>query len=177
MPIDIPDDVKGPASLEERRHWIYAIAVAVTSGIYCAVIASRAAEAPISEVAYIKPMLWAIGLTIAATIVLTIAAAIGSEVKAAVGIELAARAEGSTAQHRSGGSGVGKTDRRDKEIDRFGEWAGHWLVVAGSCVALVLAMVEAEPFWIANTIYLAFVLNSICSSIVKIVVYRRGFWT
>ena len=42
-------------------------------------------------------------------------------------------------------------------------------------VPLDLAMAEIEQFWIANALYLAFVLAALASSIVKIVAYRRGF--
>ena len=38
-----------------------------------------------------------------------------------------------------------------------------------------MAMAEADHFWIANVIYLAFVLSAILGSIAKIVAYRRGF--
>jgi hypothetical protein len=35
-------------------------------------------------------------------------------------------------------------------------------------------MIEADWFWIANLIYLCFVLSGILSWIVKAVAYRRG---
>jgi len=35
---------------------------------------------------------------------------------------------------------------------------------------------EVEHFWIANAIYLAYVVAALISSIAKIVVYRKGFW-
>ena len=41
--------------------------------------------------------------------------------------------------------------------------------------ALGLAMAELDYFWIANVIYLAFVLSSVLGSAAKIVGYRRGF--
>jgi hypothetical protein len=37
-----------------------------------------------------------------------------------------------------------------------------------------LAMAEGDHFWIANAIYLAFVLSALTASVVKIVAYRRG---
>ena len=39
---------------------------------------------------------------------------------------------------------------------------------------LILAAAEADHFWIANTIYLAFVLSTVTGSVAKIVAYRRG---
>jgi hypothetical protein len=37
-----------------------------------------------------------------------------------------------------------------------------------------LAMAEFEYFWIANAIYLAFVVSALTASVVKIAAYRRG---
>jgi hypothetical protein len=38
----------------------------------------------------------------------------------------------------------------------------------------VLALTESDYFWIANAMYLAFVLSAFTSSVVKVVAYRRG---
>ena len=35
-------------------------------------------------------------------------------------------------------------------------------------------MAKVEQFWIANALYLAFVLAALASAVVKIVAYRRG---
>ena len=53
-------------------------------------------------------------------------------------------------------------DIRDKEIDRLGERVGNSFVVIGGVGALVLAMLDVDRFWIANTIYLGFVLAACC---------------
>ena len=44
-----------------------------------------------------------------------------------------------------------------------------------SVYVAVMAMAELDYFWIANLIYLAFVLSAILGSVAKIVAYRRGF--
>ena len=67
-----------------------------------------------------------------------------------------------------------KKDRRDKEIYRFGEYAGQSFVVAGGLAALGMSMAEWDYFWIANVIYLGFVLSGVVGSAAKIVAYRRG---
>jgi len=67
-----------------------------------------------------------------------------------------------------------KKDQRDKEIYRFGEYIGQSFVVVGAAAALVLAMAEVDHFWIANAVYLAFVLSALLSSTAKIFAYRRG---
>jgi hypothetical protein len=66
-------------------------------------------------------------------------------------------------------------DERDREIDRFGERIGNWLVIAGSITALVLAMALADHFWIANAIFLGGMAGAIASSVTKIAAYRGAF--
>ncbi|MDP1877035.1 MAG: hypothetical protein Q8M17_05710 [Actinomycetota bacterium] len=70
---------------------------------------------------------------------------------------------------------AGKKDERDKEINRRGEYIGQGFVVVGAVGALVLAMLEADYFWIANVVYLCFVLSAVVSTTAKLVAYRRGF--
>ena len=36
-------------------------------------------------------------------------------------------------------------------------------------------MAEVGHFWIANAVYLCFVLSAVLGSVAKIVAYRRGF--
>jgi hypothetical protein len=45
----------------------------------------------------------------------------------------------------------------------------------GVVLALVLAMLRQDQFWIANALYLFFLIGSVASSVAKIVLYRRGF--
>lgn len=47
----------------------------------------------------------------------------------------------------------------------------------GAVTTMLLAMTEADYFWIANAMYLAFVLSSLLGSVTKIFAYRRGFQT
>jgi hypothetical protein len=67
-----------------------------------------------------------------------------------------------------------RRDVRDLEIYRFGEYTSRWFVVAGAAAALLMAMAKWEYFWIANVIYLGFVLWAVVGSGVKLVAYRRG---
>ena len=101
--------------------------------------------------AYRPVMLWTIGAGIAGGIVLSIAAAIVWP------------------------EGANQKDQRDREIDRFGEHIGQSMLVIGAVGALILALLESSYFWIANVIYLAFVLSAILGSTAKIFAYRKGF--
>ena len=47
----------------------------------------------------------------------------------------------------------------------------------GSLGAMVLALFEADWFWIANAIYLGFVLSAIVASATKLAAYREDFST
>jgi hypothetical protein len=138
-------------SFEEKNTWVYAAISLVAYGAYLAIILGRAQGVPLAEVPYAGTMLWTIGAAIAASIVGRIVVAVAWPRDA------------------------DKKDERDREVYRFGEYIGQWSVVAGAAAALVLAMAEVDYFWIANAIYLAFVLSALLSSAAKLVAYRRGF--
>jgi MFS family permease len=135
-------------SFEEKNTWAFGVIAIVGYVAYLVTVLSQATT-PLADSAYIVPMLSTIGAAIAAGIL--------------AGILLGM----SSAREQK--------DERDRQIYRRGEYAGHAVVLAGAIGALLLAMIEAEHFWIANTVYLAFVLAAVLSSIVKLVAYRRGF--
>jgi hypothetical protein len=138
-------------SFEEKRAWIMVVVAAGGYAAYLFVIVGRAGSAPLTDVPYVSALLWTMGAGMAAAIVLNI-------LVAAVSPE-----------------GVGKTDERDRQIGRFGEYAGSSFIVLGGLAALGMAMAEMNHFWIANVLYLGFVLSAILGSAAKIVAYRRGF--
>ncbi|MGP3914630.1 hypothetical protein [Nonomuraea sp. 10N515B] len=135
---------------EERRAWVMLVVSVCGYGAYLAIILSQARTTPLTEVPYAAPLLWSIGAAIVASILLVIVVSMVAP------------------------SDVGKKDQRDREIYRYGEYTGQSFLVAGGIAALVMAMAEWDHFWIANTLYLAFVLQAVLGSIVKIVAYRRG---
>jgi hypothetical protein len=102
-------------------------------------------------VGYKVAMLWTIGAGVAAGIVLAIAAGMIWR------------------------EGAGEKDQRDREIDRFGQYVGQSMLVIGALAALILALAEWPYAWIANALYLSFVLSEVVRSIAKLVAYRRGF--
>jgi hypothetical protein len=138
-------------SFEEKNTWVYALVTVVAFAVYLVIILRRAQGIPLAEVPYVGAMLWTIGGAIAASIVgrIVVAAAWPKD--------------------------ADKKDERDKEIYRFGEYVGQSFVVIGALAALILAMAEADHFWIANAIYLAFFLSALLGSIARIFAYRRGF--
>jgi hypothetical protein len=137
-------------SYEEKGTWVYLVASAGASALYLVIILGRVLQAPVAEVPYISVLLWTTGASIAASIV------------GRVLVETA-----SPSDSRRG-------DVRDKEIYRFGEYASRWFPVAGAAAALCMAMAKWDYFWIANVIYLGFVLWAVAGSVLKIIAYRRG---
>jgi hypothetical protein len=138
-------------SSEEKQSWIYVVVGVLVPLVYFATVLSKVPGTDVATISYVWPMLTAIGVGIGASIVLSIMAAIISPREA------------------------GKTDVRDKEINRRGEYVGFYVMSVAAIVPLGLAMAKAEHFWIANALYLAFVLAALASAVVKIVAYRRGF--
>jgi hypothetical protein len=140
-------------AIEEKRAWIMLLVTTVAYGIYLVLVLGGAAGAPLEQAAFIPALIWTIVGAILAAIALNISAAIAAPRDA------------------------GRKDQRDKEINRLGEHIGQSFVVLGAVLALVFAITGLAAFWIANVIYLAFVLSSILGSVAKIVAYRRGFQT
>ncbi|MEU0669246.1 hypothetical protein ABZ508_12745 [Streptomyces lavendulocolor] len=138
-------------AFEEKRAWIMAVVAVGTYLVYVAVILGRAQGIPLAEVTYAATLLWSVGAAIAAAIALNILAAVASPREA------------------------NKKDQRDREINRFGEYAGQSFLVVGGVAVLALSIAEADHFWIANTIYLAFVLSAALGAAAKIAAYRWGF--
>ncbi|WP_454042122.1 hypothetical protein [Cellulosimicrobium sp. Marseille-Q8652] len=147
---DITDGAEREMSYEEKGTWVYLVVSVVVYAAYVGVILSRADGGPVADVAYVAPLLWSIGAAIVAGIVVRIV------------VEIVRPSE----SYRS--------DERDRELARLGVTVGWWGVVGGSLAALALALVEADHFWIANAVYLGFVLSAVLSSVTTIVAYRRG---
>lgn len=138
-------------SFEEKSAWIMGAVAIGSYAVYLAVVLGLAASMPLVEVPYVGPLLWTVGGSIAASIALHVFPGILSPRDA------------------------GRKDQRDREIYRFGEYIGQSFVVVGGVAALLLALMEADHFWIANVIYLTFVLSAVLGSVAKLVAYRRGF--
>lgn len=138
-------------SSEEKSTWIMG-AVAI-GGYLSYLVIVLGAGTPLPEVDYVPAMLWTIGGAIVVSIVLHII----------VGI-FTPRAEA-------------KKDQRDREIYATSERIGQSFLVIGGVAAMLLAMFELGYFWIANVLYLCFILSAILSCTARIVAYRRGFQT
>jgi hypothetical protein len=137
-------------SFEEKSSWIYLVLVLVVPAVYFTNVLGQVQDTPVTEIAYVRPMITAIVIAIVAAIAAHIVVAVASPKDA------------------------DKRDERDRNINRFGEYVGGLVLAVGAVGVLVLTMAEVEHFWIANALYAAFVLQGITSSTVKLVAYRRG---
>jgi len=137
-------------SYDEKGTWAYLVASAGAYLVYLVIVGDRALHTPVAEVSYVAVLLWtSVASGIASTVVRTL-------------LETASPSDSR------------KSDVRDKEIYRFGEYVSRWFIVVGAAAALIMAMAKLDYFWIANVIYLGFVLWAVVGCAVKLVAYRRG---
>jgi hypothetical protein len=138
-------------SYEEKGTWVYLVIAVVGYTVYLSLVLPQViGGVAVGDVDYVPVMLWTIGGAIVASIIGRIL------------VEIIFPSEST------------KGDVRDRDIDRLGERVGSSFVVIGAVGALVLAMLKADWFWIANVVYLCFVLSALLSSITRLVAYRRG---
>ena len=138
-------------AFEEKRAWIMALVAVAGYAAYVMVVLGRADGDPLADVAYAGPLLTAVAAAIVVTIVLNIVVSIVSP------------------------QGANEKDQRDREIHRVGDHIGQSFLVVGGVAALAMALAEWDQFWIANVVYLCFVLSAVVGSAAKVVAYRRGF--
>jgi len=137
-------------SYDEKNAWSLGVIAVIAYGAYLTWVLVQAQDMPLVDVDYVRPMV----TSIVGAIILGIIAAI---------VFAATRP-----------SEAGLSDERDREINRRGEQIGQSFVVIGGTAVILLAMIEAPYFWIANVMYLAFVLSAVLSTIVKVIGYRWG---
>lgn len=147
-------------NITERSVWITAFVMPVVGIVYLAMVLPRAASGPVEDITWVAPMLWCMGAVIVGVIAATIASAVGSEVRAEV---------------RGTQTDLGSEDIRDKDINRLGDAKAYTVVGLLSVSTLVLAMLDADPFWIATSLFLSGIVAGTYGSIVKLRAYRRGF--
>ena len=137
-------------SYDERGTWVYLVTSSAAYVVYLAIVLGRVASTPVADVAYVSVLLWTSGASIVASVA------------------------GRTLVETAKPSASRRSDIRDREIYRFGEYTSRWFIVAGAGAGLIMAMAKLDYFWIANVIYLGFVLWAVVGSAVKLVAYRHG---
>lgn len=149
-------------SFEEKVTWVSAVVTVVVAGAYAWVVGGRLGRTPAAEVPYVGPLLVAVGAMIVLTIVGAVAVAIGSAIAAEI----------------RGGRASGDLDRRDERdasIDAKGDRVAYYVTSALMIGVLALALLEVDHFWIANAMFMAFVVAGLIGTGVKLVSYRCGY--
>jgi hypothetical protein len=149
-------------TVNERTVWASVVTVIVSSGAYVALMVSRLLSRPIAEISWAGPMLWTMSLAVAGTVLLTIVFTIAAAANRRGGCSPASRGEVTS-------------DVRDQEIGRLGWRASMRVISVGFGGALVLAMLDADTFWIGNLLFLFGTVGAVVEAITKIDLYRRGF--
>jgi hypothetical protein len=136
-------------SLEERRAWIRLAVSVLAYGAYLAVVLARAHGRPLAEVPF------------GGALVASVLAAIGAAILAEIVVNTLV-------------PGPLTIDARDREVGRLGDQVGQSFVVIGALAAMLLAIGDADRFWIANAVYLGFVCSAVLGGVTRVIAYRRG---
>jgi hypothetical protein len=147
---------------EEKMTWVSGAVAVVVPLIYSVIMIGRLQTTPAADIAFQAPLIVALVASVVLTVLGAIGAAVGSSVSA-------------TLRGRKPEDEVDRKDERDKSIGRHGDLVGSYVSSAGMVGVLVLTMLEAEYFWIANALYLSFAVAVVVSSAVKLVAYHRVF--
>jgi hypothetical protein len=139
-------------SYEEKGAWVYIVVFLGTFIAYVAVIVGRATSSAtaLADVPYRGPLLWSMGISIGLAIIGRIL------------VEFARPSD------------TYQSDARDKDITRFSEYVGGGVLAVAALVPFALTLLEADYFWIGNSLYAAFALSAIVGAITKLIAYRRG---
>jgi hypothetical protein len=137
----------------ERNTWSGLIVTIVAFTVYIVVVLQQAGGGALERVDWVPIMLVTIGVSIVAVIILTILWGIVAGMR---------------------DPEASRTDVRDREIGRVGDRVGQAFSAMGGLGAIVLCALEADWFWIANTIFFGFGLSALVGGIATVVLYRRG---
>jgi len=147
---------------EEKMTWVSGLAMIVVAIVYFAIMAGRLQSASAADIAYQVPLIVAMVASVVLIVIGAIIMAVGTSVSA-------------TIRGRKPEDEIERKDERDKTIRRHGDLVGYYVASAGMVGVLILTMLEADYFWIANALYLSFVVAMAVSTVVKLVAYHRGF--
>jgi hypothetical protein len=147
---------------EEKMTWVSGVIAVVVPVVYFVLMLGRLQDTAAADIAYQVPLVVAVVASIVLTIVGAIVMAIGTGISAEI-------------RGRKASDEIDRKDERDKSIARRGDLIGFYVSSVGIVGALILTMTQADYFWIANTIYLSFVVGTVVGSVVKLFAYHRGF--
>ncbi len=139
---------------QERNTWSSLVATIVAMTVYVVLVVQRADGRPLTDVEWAPLMLWTIGGSIVGAILVSILWGILAGMRDP--------------------DGVGQSDQRDRDIAHMADRVGQAFMVIAGLGAIVLCAVEADGFWIANTLFFGFALSALVGGVARVVAYRRG---
>lgn len=139
---------------EERNVWAGLIVSPVAAVVYVVLLLQQAGGGPLTATDWFPLMLGTIGGGIVATLVLSIVWGIVAGM--------------------TDSDGVGRSDIRDRDIGRMGARVEQAFVALAGIGVIVLCGLGADVFWIANTMFLGFLVAAVVGGIARVVAYRRG---
>ena len=138
-------------TFEEKSQWAYGFASLVVPATYFGWLAAKIGDAgAVGDISYVRTLLWAIGVGVLVNVI------------------------GGMFARGAGGRGFDLKDQRDREIARRGDAISFIVFSILVVVPFALAMNDANTFWIANAIYLAYALTAVIGVVIKAVLYRKG---
>jgi hypothetical protein len=135
---------------EQKRAWIRLVVAVIAYAAYVAVVVGRADGRALPDTPYAVTLLTSVGGAIVASIV--------AEIVIGAANPRASRV----------------VDERDREIARLGDQVAQSFVIIGAVSAMLMALARWDSFWIANVIYLGFVLSSVLGGTTRVVLYTRS---
>lgn len=148
-------------SFQEKLTWVSAVVWVLVISNYVRAVGSQLGVVPVTEIAYRRPILFAMGALIVLTIVGAIAVAIGSAVAAAL-------------RGESSADDIDRKDERDARIAQRGDVVGYYASSVVLVGAFALILLEAPYFWIANAVFATLALGGLAAATAKLLAYRLG---
>jgi hypothetical protein len=138
-------------SRDEAYNWVFVLTSLISTLVYLGILIPGMIGTPISDVSYVAPFLWVLGsaLVVGFGAVVVIRAAWPKESRF--------------------------RDERDKEIDLIGQYVGSSMVTIGGMAALTLSIVDADRFWVSNSLIVGFLFAAVFSSFSRAAAYRGEY--
>ncbi len=136
-------------TMEEKRAWVVGGA-AVVSLVGYAIWISLLLTDPITDTPFVVPMLVLVGLPglVVAVAVIWLRAITPDD--------------------------ENEVEGPRRRIVTTGDQIAQWILLVGALTALLLALAEADRFWIAHALYAAFVLSALIGAGDRLIAHRRS---
>ncbi|WP_084073712.1 hypothetical protein [Demequina sp. NBRC 110052] len=146
-------------TMQQRAVWASLVAFIAVGVVYATVMIPRTVGHTPDEISWVLPMAISMGAIIVTIILGAIASAIG---------------HGIAATYRGEEPEFDEGDERDRQIELVGNAKGMSLASFGSLGAIILAMNDADPFWIAQLLFAVGLVGGIVGAVAKLRAYSRG---